>query len=56
MSAWDLGTCACRLRAKCTRQRWCAAPWNDRFRAATRPACWSETTSWTRPGRAVSGR
>src|SRR3954453_21258634 len=49
MSVWVLGTRASRLRAKWTRQRWCAVPWKDRLRAATRPACWSEITSRTPP-------
>ena len=31
MSAWALGTWASRLRAKWTRQRWCAAPWKERL-------------------------
>src|SRR4051794_12399937 len=44
-----LGYQASRLRAKWTRQRWCAVPWKDRLRAATRPACWSEITSRTPP-------
>src|SRR4030095_1325868 len=44
MSLCDLGISASRLRAKWTRQRWWAAPWKQRRRAATRPACWSEIT------------
>ena len=47
MSLWDLGTRASRLRAKWTRQRWCAAPAKHRDRALTSPACWSEITRRT---------
>src|SRR3954452_2160254 len=49
MSVWVFGTRASRLRAEWARQRWCALPWKDRLRAATRPACWSEITSRTPP-------
>lgn len=35
------------MRAKCTRQRWWAAPCMHLRRAATRPACWSEMTKRT---------
>ena len=47
ISWWPLGTLASRLRAKWTRQRWCAAPWKQRPMAFTSPACWSEMTNLT---------